>query len=345
MHIEGSNCELISAEKNFPLTQLLLPCPVPTPVANSSYIQRDYIEEDATVPAEILLPVNSPTPTPTHTPTNTPTPSITPTPTFTPGATRTPTPTQTPSGTPAPTPTPTHFPRYVFKLEVSISIQTEAVFYFNLIDAQLYIYHATEGPFPQNPVFLQWILLKDGVIIRQGQAFWTIPWKLTTAPVPRLSLLNYKEDAAKYATKAAIFTAAGGLAGSLAIIGVAGALPGLTIGGLATLGALSLGIGIVVGLVIFALFALFGNKKPPPPKPYPQYSDAFNLPLDFIIPLNNFKLSPGKLPQHIYNGGILLETAPTVKSRFIGAVTLIDLTEERFQTIDSYKFQISTSNY
>jgi hypothetical protein len=347
MDTTGSNCEEVRAEKNYPLTQVPLQCPVPTPSINSNYKYRDPIEEDVIVVTGTFEPVNSQTPTPTNTPTNTPTPPVTPTQTVTPYASPTATQTVTPTATPPPTPSNTHAPRFVFILEVSISLDTEAVLYFDMISKSLLLYHAVEGAFPQNPIFLQWSVTKDGVIIDQGKDFWTIPWRLTTAPVPRLSLLNYKEDAAKYATQAAAFAGAATAAYMAVWLGAAGFASNSTgvILSVTLFNPLTIGVALVVGLVIFALFKLFGNKKPPPPKPYPQYSAEYKLPAGLIIPLTNFKLNPGSTPSHVYDGGVTVEVLPTPKSRFIAAINIADLTALRRTTTDSYKFQLSTSNY
>lgn len=348
MDKNGSHCEEVKADKNYPLTQLPLQCPPPTPSEDTTYRFRNFINEDEFVITGTFEPINSQTPTPTYTPTYTPTPGITPTQTLTPFASPTPTKTLTPTATPPPTVSNTHNPRYVFILEIDISIDIEVVVYFDLITKTLNIYHAVEGAFPKNPIYLQWVVLKDGVIISQGQDYWTIPWRLTPAAAPRLNLFGYKEDAAEYAMKAALYAAGGAAAVGIVVVATEMGLGTFTTAGaqvLISLGPVALAIGIAVGLVVFALMKLFGGKKPPPPRPYPQYSNTYQLPPGLIIPINNFKLNPGSIPAHVYDGGIAVEVPPTSASRYIAAIDIIDRTPTRASTTDSYKFQISTSNY
>jgi hypothetical protein len=297
MNAEGSNCDNVLADKHFPLTQLPLACPVPTPSADTTYVERDYIEEDIITNRNKrdrkYVPIKSPTPTPSITPTHTPTPSITPTVTGTPVATPTPTPSFTPTGTPPPTPTPTHLPRYEFKLDVGITLNTEALVYIDLPLKQVYIYHAVEGTFPFNPVLLQWTIRKDGVPIESGSYSWTIPWELTYGPAPRRGW--FKEYIRKF--------------------------------------------------TIFGWFFGFGKRKPPPPKRYPQYSDEFTLPIVSNIPLTNFKLDKGFVPDHVRDGGVYLDTLPSKATKYTAIIQLVDSSSNRAETTDGYRFQISTSNY
>ena len=340
------NCEEDSGDKVYPITQLLRQCPTPTPDLSSSYIKRDYIPEETFIVTGVYSPANSSTPTPTVTPTNTPTPTITPTNTPTPGASPTPTSTITPTATPAPTPSRTHLPRIVFKLDVSVSINTEAIFYYDFKTNTVLLYHAVEGTFPQNPVVLQWAVYSDGVLIKTGRYVWTIAWRLTRAAVPRLQLLNYKEDAAKYAAEGAAIAAAGSTTALAAWIGVSGltsSSPGMVIGA-TLLNPITLFVALAVGLVVFALFKIFGNKPPPPPKPYPQYSDSVKLDVG-AIPITNFKLNPGSIPAHVYEGGVFLLSYPDSSHTYIAEVDIVDRTPNKADTVDSYNFQIQTSNY
>ena len=297
MSSEGSNCENILAEKRYPLTQLPLACPVPTPVADSSYTKRDYIEEDRLSVTDrrnrTFAPIKSPTPTPSITPTNTPTPSITPTITRTPNASPTPTPSISASSTPPPTPTPAPKPRYEFKLDVAIAIDIEALVYIDLPLKQVYIYHAVEGNFPQNPVYLQWALYKDGVIIQSGNYNWTINWILTYGPAPKRGWFK---------TYIRRFT-------------------------------------------IFGWWFGVGKKRPPPLLRHPQYSDEYTIPVTMDIPLNNFKLAQGSTPDHVVDGGVFVDTVPSKESKYTAVIQLIDSSPNRAATTDSYRFQISTSNY
>ena len=346
MSVDLYACEESSGDRVYPITQLLRQCPTPTPDLSSSYIKRKYISEETFVVTGAYSPANSSTPTPTVTPTNTPTPTITPTNTPTPGASPTPTSTITPTATPAPTPSRTHLPRIVFKLDVSVSINTEAIFYYDFKTNTALLYHAVEGAFPQNPVVLQWAVYSDGVPIRTGRYVWTIAWRLTSAAAPRLRLLNYKEDAAKYSVEAA-GAAAAGTAVALALWEGATKLASGTLSnalGLTLFNPVTLFVALAVGLVVFALFKIFGNKKPPPPKPYPQYSDSVKLDVG-DIPITNFKLNPGSIPAHVYEGGIFLLSYPDSSHAYISEVDIVDRTPNKVATVDSYNFQIQTSNY
>ena len=303
MDNEGSHCEEVKADKNYPLTQLPLECPLPTPLSDTTYKYRDFIYEDKFVVTGTFEPVNSQTPTPTHTLTRTPTPGITPTQTPTPDNSPTPTKTVTPTATPPITLSNTHNPRYVFVLEMSMSLDTEAVVYFDIKKREIFIYHAVEGNFPANPVTVEWTVFKDGVVISAGSRDWVIPWKLTVYPTPRLRKIL----------------------SSTVVKTVVGVFTGL------------------IGLILLNQIKM--RIRTPPPKRHPQYSDAFTLPSDIVIPLDNFKFDKGVTPDHITDGGVFVEVYPSAATNYITAIQLIDSSPNRASTTDSYKFQISTSNY
>lgn len=337
------SCKEIFAEKVYPVTQLPLLCPTPSVYVDSKYKSAGYIAEDLFVVTGGFEPIHSPTPTPKVTSTPTATPPITPSQTCTPDTTLTPTPTHTPTATPPPTPTSTHIPKFKWEVEVAWTVYTSAVFYYNMTTGECFLYHATEGIFPANPVYLQWQLLQDGIPVYSGSYTWTYKWQLTRAPVPRLNLLNYKEDAGKYAVEAGAASAGAAVAG-LAIYNASAIANGATIAYGATF-LLAAAVFVVVGLIIFALFKLFGNKKPPPPRPYPQFSSGFTIPgppAPYRVPLSNFKLDPGLPPSHVYDGGLILTSAPNSKSNYTCSVDLTDLTSNAASTADPWVFKIST---
>jgi len=369
--IIGEGCISDTEIKIYPIASPLPVVCVRTPISIEKYKKRDYISEQKVLITSGFAPVKSQTPTPSITPTPTRTPSNTPTNTPTPAPGPSPTPTPTNAPYPTPTPSTTTILPITFRLQLSISVYKEVQIVFSLLDSSLLIYHASEGSFPANPVSIQWSTMMGSTVILSGSELWNIPWEYRENAQNRFLIGNISATAVVAAAGIAgtlvggafIYIATAGLM-TAAAGSVAGALTAVGLGGLVSLGgtvssaagALGAGAGLgaiagaiaIIGVVVIAAFAIYtigkwlglwGKKKPPVKKPYPQWSPSKQL--NALIPKSsNFQLYDGIIPDHVTDGGIFVEWGPSPATAYTMSLRIVDNSPNAAKTLDPWEFVI-----
>ena len=237
----------------------------------------------------------------TQTPTPTLTPTISLTPSVTPTVTRTPQLTRTPTRTKTPTRTPPNTPSPTNKKKIIFTLQVNASIY----TVVQFLFSLTE-----KKVFMYHALEGTFPLNPVG-----LRWKTTIDGVEQTA----HSGSANWV-----------IGWKMIRYGESRYIKSVTIGWTIALGGLG-----------FLLTRLFGwGKRPPPLLPRPQWSSGYHM-ANALIPLTtNYQLLEGIIPDHVTNGGITTENAPSPSTGWNNTIVMIDSSPGGSANADPWGFVI-----